>query len=204
MPAAVADTGAMGRLLVFIALAFAASVLWIRVDDYNPLEPQLEGRELVVTYNDLEGRFLRGGSFSGTHMLFGGSNDESRTGFANAHLAAINLSDAPWLMQEYPDFHRCSSPGAEYAKEMVQQLTSIAANGSVRRTLHEALDRHAESVRAGGDRVCVELAGEFLELNRAILLADGRDLTSDLQRATSHNRFAYVHQADLVDCRAPR
>ncbi|MCP4004069.1 MAG: hypothetical protein GY725_07735 [bacterium] len=86
---------------------------------------------------------------------------------------------------------------------MVRQLTLITADGFVRRTLHQALDRHTEAVSDRGDRICVELVGDLLELNRATVMANGREITCELQRATAHTRFAYVSSAEFVDCRAP-
>ena len=194
----------MARIVILLTVLAACSVLWIRHRDYNPLEPVAEGRSLRIRTDDFEARFFRGSPFSGGAMLFGGLGDEAPNAFWNAHMAWIDLAEARWLMQEYPDFHRCSSPGADHAKRMIQDHALIAANGRVRATLQDAVLQHEAAVRSGGDRICLQFAGEDLELEDAKLQMTGQSLDTRIMKAFEKTRFRFVTDARIVDCVAGR
>ena len=183
---------------ILVLLLLGALVLWRNEVRVNPLEPRREGRQWVVTHEQVETRFLELGPFDDTYMIFGGQPDD--TVWANVDLSVIDRQQAAWLAERYPDFHLCRSPGAVHAKQMIEHLALVAADGRVRRTLQDAWYESEARLQDGGERVCVALAGRHLSLDAA-LLPDGSDLLSRLPVRGPAPSFRYVERAEVVDCR---
>jgi hypothetical protein len=202
-------TGGMLRLLIFLALmALLAPVVlnWPGGLGWpgggNPLAPSVEGREVVIQTDDLEVRFDRAGPVSETYMLFGGSDAEMHNSISNVFVSGLAIRHASFIAQRYPKFYMCSSPGAAQAKQLIEDMALIAADGSTRNTLKRAVALHADSVASGGDRTCLRFQGEQISLRSAKHREGGFDLTREFAKGYRQTDFFFVNEAEISDCKA--
>ena len=119
---------------------------------------------VIVSAGDLEGRLLAEGEFTGTLMLFGGTELPHRNAISPLFLAALDSADAGPIYAQYPDFHRCNSPGAELAKHLVQDINVIPSDRSTQTALVNALREFHHNLRSDGERVCVTVSGQSASL----------------------------------------
>ena len=160
-----------------------------------------EDDELIVEAGDLDVYFELMEPVSETYMVFGGGHVKHKNAFGSVTLAAISMTDAIPIYERYPDFHRCSSPGAARAKNAVNQMNIVAADSDVLETLKAVLSEHKDSIRQGGDRVCVRMDGAVLEMTAAVVRAADEDIMDDLPRQARTN-FFYVESAEIVDAQS--
>jgi len=190
----------MGRIFALVAIALAAYWLINHIDASSD-GLTLEGREVKLETADFDVRFSRLGSFSEAYMVFGGNNEQPRNSFTHTTLSTLAMRHAELIHQTYPDFHRCSSPGAAQAKRWIETMNLVATTRAVERVLVDTVDVHAERIRGSGERTCVSLAGASLSLESVRMKRDGRDLTQDVGRAFREVDFYLAEQAELVDCK---
>lgn len=151
----------------------------------------------VVTTEDLEVHFRRVEPWSATYMIFGGLAIDQKNAVNKVTLMGLHLDDARRIHAEYPDFHRCSSPGARSAQSRTVQLNLVPSDAETLDELRAALDDHEASLKSGGDRVCVRVEGAALELESVRLRADGTEITS--QTPLGQLEFFLVTAARRVD-----
>jgi hypothetical protein len=191
----------MTRIVWILLVAGVGYGMWLGYERWSPIEHTIDGRWLTVTSGGLGALFERGDPYSETYIIFGGS--QAGFGFVcDAGIAGIELQGAAWLARQYPDFYRCNSPGAAQAKDMMKDLRLLAADQKVRRALRKAIRHHETAIASSGDRVCVALSGERLDLNEAWLRHNEKDITDELRQGGQHPRFLYVELAKIVDCQA--
>jgi hypothetical protein len=99
-------------------------------------------------------------------------------------------------------FYKCSSPGAAQAKQLIEDMALIAADGSTRDTLKKAVALHEDSIASGGDRTCLSFRGEQISLRSAKHREGGFDLTSDIAKGYRKTDFVFVSEAEISDCKA--
>lgn len=192
----------MLRLLIFIALmALLAPLVLNWPGGGNPLAPSVEGREIVIQTDDLEVRFERYGPVSETYMLFGGTDGEMKNAISNVFVSGLAIRHASFISQRYPKFYRCSSPGAAQAKQLIESMALVAADGSTRHTLKKAVAVHEESVASGGERTCLGFRGEQISLRSAKHREAGFDLTPQLKKGYHRTDFFFVVDAEIIDCK---
>jgi hypothetical protein len=155
-----------------------------------------KGDEVLLATGDLDVRFSRGKSFEETYMVFGGAEIEHENAVANVTMAGLSLRDAKPIYRRYPDFHRCTSPGANFAKERVVQLDMVPANGETQAQLSTSLAEFDDNIRSGGDRVCVRLSGSKLTLESAEIREAAQNVTDTFRTS----KFYLVDSADAVNC----
>lgn len=152
---------------------------------------------MTVTAGDLEGSLLAEEHFTGTLMLFGGTELPHRNAISPLFLAALDIVDAGPIYAQYPDFHRCDSPGADLAKPLVQDINVIPSNRSTKNSLINALREFHHNLRAGGDRVCMAVTGQSARLVSVRIPAHDIDITKEFPP----QRYLLVNSAEKVDCR---
>jgi hypothetical protein len=160
-----------------------------------------EDDELIVDAGDFDVYFDLMEPISETYMVFGGQHMKHKNAIGSVTLAAISMTDAIPIYERYPDFHRCSSPGAARAKNAVNQMNLVAADSDVLDTLKTVLSEHNDSIRQGGDRVCVRLDGAVLEMTAAVVREADEDIMGKLPRQARSNDF-YVESAEIVDAQS--
>jgi hypothetical protein len=193
----------MLRLLIFIvfmAILYPLFLNWPGAG--NPLAPSVAGREIVIQTDDMEVRFDRYGPVSETYMLFGGTDAEMKNSISNVFLSGLAIRHASFISQRYPKFYMCSSPGASQAKQLIEDMALIAADGSTRNTLKRAVALHEDSIASGGDRTCLSFSGEQISLRAAKHREGGFDLTSEFAKGYRKTDFFFVSDAVITDCKA--
>jgi hypothetical protein len=190
----------VGRLLA-IVLFLAAGFWLVNVIDPNSAV-RVDGRQVTVQTDDFEARFARLGPISESYMIFGGTNDQPKNSVMHASVATLAMRHAELIHQSYPDFQKCSSPGAAQAKRWIDQMNFIGANRSARKGLIEAIDLHDRSLRSGGERVCLKVSGSELTLESLHLRADGSDATRQVGPAFGRMKFYLAEEVELPDCRS--
>ena len=163
---------------------------------------RLEDGQVIVAVKDFEAHFSRGAPVSASYMVFGGTNDRHPNALHDAHIVTLEMRHAQLIHASYPDFHRCSSPGAAQAKRYIEDFSVIGAGGSEQRALRRVVDLHDERVGGGGDRTCLTLAGAELHLESVTLLADGRDVTREVAGAFRRTRFVLADEVEIPDCQS--
>lgn len=197
----------MLRFVLFLALLVILAPLLIEgvsLDALrgNPLDPTLDGSQLVVQTEDLEARFDRVGTFDESYMLFGGSDGEMKNSFGNVFVSGLAVRHAALIAQRYPDFYMCKSPGAAQAQRLVEDMAWIASDGSTRGTLRKALALYQKSLRSGGEQTCLAVSGERLMLGSVKHRDQGFDLTHEVGSGLRGTDFYLVTEAELAHCKS--
>jgi hypothetical protein len=160
-----------------------------------------EDGELALETSDFDVYFELIEPFSETYMVFGGSQMRHKNSFSSIILSTISMEDARPIYANYPDFHKCASPGAALAKEAVGEMNIIPSDSSVLDSLKEVLSEHKASFKDGGDRVCVKLEGKMLEMTSVIVRKVDEDIIDQLPNQARDNYFL-VESAEIVDAEA--
>lgn len=187
----------MTRNSMLAAVTVFAAVTVVGGCGRTGLAVSSSGTDTVVQTADLEVRFRRSQPWSETYMVFGGLAVDQKNAVSNVTIAGLNLDDARRIHSRYPDFHLCSSPGAQAAQSMTEQLNLIPSDSGVLEELRAALRDHEASLRSGDERVCVRVEGAVLELESVRLRADGTDITS--QSPFERLGFFLVSSAERID-----
>ncbi len=197
----------MSRLVVFLMLASLVGLVMTNRISLSSLDPRsvgttFEDRQVIRTSNQVEARFSRVGSIDETYMLFGGDARQRPNQLTHAHLAGLPMRYARQIASQYPDFHRCKSPGAAQAQRFLEPTNFVAADRSTRATLVHALDLFEDRLREGGDRTCIRIRGSELSMDSARAIEDDQDLSSQLIPAYSKSRIVLAEEASIEDCQA--
>lgn len=165
-----------------VALAGVAAALVVVVyfvlGALNDLGVHADGETVNLETRDLDVRFSVKGEIDGAYMIFGGASLSYPNAISKVTIAGLDLDDARRIHASYPDFHRCSSPGAREAMPLVYEMNLVPADASVFNTLKDALRRHEQSLKGDGARVCVRVTGSSLELVSVKVRERGADWTS--------------------------
>jgi hypothetical protein len=190
----------MGRLLLVVSIGLV--VYWIYTSVSQSAFSLISGGEaMIVTTDDLEVHFQTEGPISDSFMVFGGHSGRVKNSFTDATLATLAIEEARNLHQSYPDFHRCSSPGAIAAQDAVETTHFVAADTGAREGLSGAVELHAMRVRSGGDRTCVAIRGQRLRLSAVKVKQDGTDVTDQIGPAYD-DPIVYAEGVEVIDCQA--
>ena len=179
----------LAAVLTVLFMLFNCSKETARIDDDG---------DLAVETADFDVYFELLDSFSETYMVFGGGQSRHKNSFSKITLSTISMEDVRPIYADYPDFHKCSSPGASLAKEAVGQMNIVPADSSVLNSLEEVLSEHEASFKDGGDRVSVYLEGHMLELTSVIVRKVDEDITDKLPKHSRENYFL-VESVEIVD-----
>jgi len=186
----------MGRLLLAVALLAVAGTLVIRQAGSAPFEIGRDGRTVSVRAEHMEARYSLAGNVSGSYMVFG-THDEPSS-IESAFFLAVEAGDGRYLLNEYPDLRRCGSAGAEHFKRIAEHLYLVGANGRTHRTLQQASGLYEERAADGGERFCLRITGDRLDLEFAGM--PGRDLTEEFARIRRDASVLLVEAAEIHDC----
>ena len=135
--------------------------------------------------------------FSGDYMLFGGSYLSHKNAVVPTVLSGLHMDDVKDIYKDYPDFHKCASPGASLAKPLVLSLDFIPMDSSVLKELKDAINTFHANIKNDGDRVCVSISGNYLQLKKATIKANSADVTSKY----GNLNFRLVDSAEMIDCK---
>ncbi|MCP3914767.1 MAG: hypothetical protein GY711_04305 [bacterium] len=161
--------------------------------------PTVTASEVQVSTSKMDVTLDRKQSFDDTYMIFGGMPTNRDDMFTKITVVGLSMDDARPIYSRYPDFHTCKSAGASLAQQATKQMDIVPASDEVLEQLNETLAAHEESLRSGGDRVCVKLDGDVLQLASAT--AADQDITGQLPPQLMHDYFL-VQSAKIVDAKS--
>lgn len=198
----------MGKLLVVILLGACAFAIANRIG----IAPSLplpgfgstgvveNGREVVFTTDTLEVRFTSGSALDDEFVVFGGKEMPRGSSLTHALVSGLPGDQARSIASRYPDFHLCKSPGAAAAKRFIRGMNFVASTTSARDALGDALDRHTEGIRSGGERSCVHVKGVSLDLESVTVRETGDDMTPQIRDFMRQSPIYLAREASVVDC----
>lgn len=158
--------------------------------------PVITDDQVVVQTDKLVVTFDTARSFSNSYMVFGGATLNQSAAFFNVSLAGLEVGTARSIYSRYPDFDRCSSPGAPLAQQSINQLDIVPANAGVTKTLKKALSLNEKQTAGVSENVCVTLIGRVLLLRSAVLRDLDEDITAQLP-AQVHHEYFLVESAEI-------
>lgn len=198
----------MGRFVVTFFLLIAIGMVAVNGISFSWLEPRgvgtrIEGREVVLNADQLEARFSMVGTLDESYMLFGGDTQQRPNSITHATLAGLATHQARFIAERYPDFHRCSSPGAKQAQAFTQPMSFVAADRAALDTLSEALALFEERLREDGDRTCIHVKGAPLSLDSVRVDTEGvsEDISHEVLPKFAGVNFVLAETVEIEDCR---
>lgn len=161
-------------------------------------KPLLKNNTITIRTDDLNAEFDITGEFNERYVLFGGGYFKGKNLINPITLAGLPLADAKNMYALYPDFYRCTSPGAQKAKDLVQELNLIPADKKVLEELKLSITEFEDNFANNGDRVCVSLIGKRLKTSAVRAVENGVDIKEKLPLYN----FYFIESADRVNCKA--
>lgn len=152
---------------------------------------------ISVDLTDLTVTFSSGGEFTGEYMMFGGRYIKHKNAVVPVAISGLPIDEAKNIYAQYPDFHRCSSPGADLAKPQVVGLDIVPLDSSVTDELKKAIKLFNDNIRNNGDRVCISVRGQNLDLQQALIKQNSADVTDKY----GNLNFMLIDGADIMDCK---
>ena len=196
----------MGRFVTTFFLLLGIAIVSVNGISLSWLGPgvgtRIEGRKVVRDADQVQASFSKGDSLDEAYMLFGGDAEQRRNSLSHATLAGLASHHARFIAERYPDFHRCSSPGAKPAQQFTEVMSFVAADRAARDTLGEALELFEKRVREGGDRTCIRVRGARLSLD-SVQIDTGsgiEDLSDEMLPKFAESNFVLAESVKIEDC----
>src|SRR5262245_46790795 len=197
----------MWKVVAVVLAVFAIGHLAVRYLRKNPLAPEVEGRQVVVTSQDYEVHYERSGPVEGTYYVSGAESRDFTDRPVNAILWVVDADSARGYMRGYPDFHLYGSESGERLCNVASPLAVVASSSATYGDVVRLLDQHERRTASRAERLCVTLTGEALSPVSAVALDSGRDDPGAAQRLTSETPVVFATGfavADCVDALSPR
>src|SRR5262249_44343623 len=122
-----ADNGAMWKVVALVLALVLLGHLALRYVRRNPLGPEVEGRQVVVTSQDYEVRFERSGPVEGTYFVSSAESRDFTDRPVNAVLWVIDAESARGYLRSYPDFHLYGSETGDRLRNVAAPIGIVAA-----------------------------------------------------------------------------
>jgi hypothetical protein len=190
----------MWKVVLLLLAVFILGHLAVRYIRKNPLDPVIEGDQVVVESQENKVRFTRNGAVAGSYFVVDAESRDWTTTPVNLWLRVLDVQSAAGYMHTYPDFHLYRSESVERLAGVAMSLQVVAANRETYGELRGLIGDHESRSSEGGERLCVTLSGEALSLASAESLDDETDSTSSVARLTSDTPILFVESADVGDC----
>ncbi len=156
------------------------------------------GEEIIVSLTNLDIHFERSGSFSETYTVFGGSDLSKENMIEKISIYGIPMDKAISIYERYPDFHKCSSPGAALAKNELVDLHIIPVDSEVLNILKNTISQYEKNLNNDGDRISVKLEGEVLKMTKGIMRKVNGDVTDQLPPQMRQDCY-WVKSAEIIE-----
>jgi hypothetical protein len=186
----------MKKLWIFVFTTLVGMSLLAGCEDNSAQHD--ENNKLAIETGDFDVYFELIEPFSETYMVFGGEQMTHKNSVNSITLSTLSMEDAIPIYRKYPEFQKCTSPGAAKAKKATGEMNIIPADSYVLDALKEVLSKHTYSFQQGGDRVCVKLEGTKLEMTAAIVRQVNEDILNKLPRQARTNYFL-VETVEIVE-----
>lgn len=191
----------MWKVVAFLLAVFVLGNLVVRYVRTNPLDPTLEGTQVVVESQDFRVRFDRNGPVSGTYFVESATSEDWTSQPLNARLMVHGQQTGLEYLRSYPDFHSYGSESDARFASMATPLSLIASGRKAYGDLHALLESHAQRAANNGERLCVTLSGDALSVASAESLEDGHDTTPTVAHGNDGDPVVYVEKLAVVECK---
>jgi hypothetical protein len=190
----------MWKVALFLLAVFLLGHLVVRYIRKSPLDPVIEGNQVVVESQDDEVRFSRNGAVSGSYFIVDAKSEDWTDRPVNLRLHVLDVQSAADYQRSYPDFHLYRSESVNRLSGVAMSLQLVAANRETYGVLRGLFDDHESRMSNGGERLCLNVSGEALSLASAESLDDHTDRTPFVARLTGDDPIVFVESADVADC----
>ena len=191
----------MWKVVALLLAVFVLGNLVVRYVRKNPLDPMIEGTQVVVESQDFRVRFDRNGQVSGTYFVETATSEDWTSQPLNARLSVHGLQTGLEYLHGYPDFHVYGSESDSRFAAVATPLALVAAGRAAYGDVHDLLERYARRSASGGERLCVTLSGDALSVAAAESLEDGHDTTPTVARENDGEPVVYVDKLQVLDCK---
>jgi len=190
----------MWKAALVLVLLFAAGHFAVRYLRTNPLDPVIEGGEVVVSTKEYAIRLAREGRVEGTYLVTAAKSDDFGNEPANVTLTVVDFAATASYLRAYPDFHRYGAMPELQLGNASTLLALIAANRVVYGELHGLGDLFEERSRARGERICLTISGEALRVSAVAALETGIDRAGSLEGRNDERQRVLVNEVRIEDC----
>lgn len=185
--------------MLLLLAVFILGPLVVRYVLKNPLDPSVDGNEVVVESQDYEVHFTRGGPLSGTYLVVRAESEDWTAKPVNALLGVVPLDEASDYLRAYPEFHLYGEQSNAQIAGLAQPLSIIAASRLTYSGVRGLVDLY-ESRNAGhGERLCLTVSGETLQLASVQGLEDRADHMGVLAHL-GEEAVVYAETLAVDDC----
>ena len=191
----------MRSILNFVVIALIAFGIYKYLGDDSFENVTVQGDAVAVDAGNFVAEFSISGGFERTLMLFGGGYFKDSNLINPISLSGLNIAAAKSIYAQYPDFHRCSSPGASLAIPRTKNLNLIPADNQVLEELRATIKEHERNFSNGEDRICVSLTGNTLNvLSNEV---QGKNSTDDLRiiHRIPPQPFYLITSSERLNCK---
>jgi len=190
----------MWKVVLLLLAVFVLGRFVVRYVRKSPLDPEVQGSEVVVQSQDDEVHLTRNGPVGGTYFVVDAKNENWTDQPADLRLQVLDKSSAADYLRSYPDFHLYRSESVARVAGSAMPLELVAADRETYGELRDLLGDHESRMSGGGERLCIRLSGQALSVASAKSLEDDTDRTSYVARLTADVPIVYVESADVDDC----
>jgi len=190
----------MWKGVLIVLLLSVAGHFAVRYLRTNPLDPVLEGGELVVETNEHEVRFALEGAVEGTYLVARAESQDFGDAPANAALSVLGLAATRDYFQAHPDQREYGSVPGLQLENLSAPLALIAANRPAYAALRGLVDEYEERVDGGGKWLCLTIAGQMLRVTSAESLGNGNDATALFAKRAESARLFLANRVLVEDC----
>jgi len=190
----------MWKAALLLVLLFVAGHFAVRYLRTNPLDPVIQGGELIVDTSEHEVRFALEGPFEGTYLVAKAESEDWSDVPANASLSVVGLAETKDYLGAHPEQRVYGSVPGLQLENLAAPLALIAANRLVYGELRGLIDRYEERVRRRGKWLCLSISGEALAVRAAVSLDNGNDSTASFVRRAENTRLLLATRMRVEDC----
>ena len=190
----------MKSLLTLIVIVFAIWGLYSFLND--PTEHiTVASSSVTVDAGDFVAELSVTGEYKKTYMLFGGAYFKNKNLINPIVLSGLGIVDAKRIYARYPDFHRCSSPGASLAQPKVKSLSLIPVDKRAFNELLDSINKHENFFASGDERICVSLSGKTLSPVSTEFV--GKNSTEEMRMLFQipQESFYLINSAEILNCK---
>ncbi len=191
----------MWKVLLIVVVIVAAGHFALRYLPSNPLDPVVEGGEVVVETNEYQVRFAREGLAGGVYLVESARSEDWTNHPQNASLSVIDFATARAYLSAYPEFRHYGSPSGMQLENVSSKLAVVAANRLAYGDLRYMLELFEERAAKSGERICVGISGEALGISSAVALGGARgDQTDMFRQQFAVQRALFADRIRIDDC----
>lgn len=185
--------------MLLLLAVFILGPLVVRYVLKNPLDPSVDGNEVVVESEDYRVHFTRGGPVSGTYLLVNAESEDWTAQPVNAQLQVVPLSEASDYLRAYPEFHLYGEQSNAQIAGIARPLSIVAASRYTYSGVRGLVDLYGSRNAGHGERLCLTLAGDTLQLASVQGLDDQQDHTAALAHF-GDEAVVFAESLSVDDC----